>query len=640
MALTIIKTPQRTVHNLSTDVIAAKSQVYYEGERNDLSFNKGGSLGGYRVFSILAGDYTSQFQEGMKVYVKFDDGSWEGEAVCWQDAAYGGVDTTVYATVPILPTNPSGDGTVNTLSYYPNYYLDVVVSDEDDGTEISNFKFVPAPNGSFKIDLKSVVLPYMINKSYEAREINVNIEEIWDGGTGDSLLNDPVQCVIGQKSLLSIGGAAMWEHLLRSSDYTISEFNELIEIGGGLMAAIVDDTTGFAVGDIISVNDSTGDGAYIDQVGYITLIPSATEIRTTIPVTYRGDSQNGGTLEIVPARFLSRYKSHQPRTYNVLGELYTISTAFDTGGNVTLRINTTINDIEVGDNLICDFNSVYPDGIYEVLAKSGRDITIDLAWISQVFDHDVQSIKVVHGLFKDDVNPILWKEWIRTLSYLVDVDLGTRVDYTADTLYERRGTEDASKQEISSADVSKTTTEQPTIVHATVNTSPVTDPFASLVLRDAANAENISEQMFFEVRDSCKNPVMIEWQNSLGGFDQHLFSIKQEVNLVSKEGLSYEQGLQGDFEDTAGAKYRKNELPHQQFRLMAEQLRKEHLMALAEIKNSDIVRLWLNKTGDKYLDVLVIEQLNTPFNSDEAYHKFSLVVELPDGADFYQVKEY
>ena len=52
-----------------------------------------------------------------------------------------------------------------------------------------------------------------------------------------------------------------------------------------------------------------------------------------------------------------------------------------------------------------------------------------------------------------------------------------------------------------------------------------------------------------EILDECPNPVMIEWRNELGGFDQWMFSYNQEVAENATEGLVYDMPITEDIEE-------------------------------------------------------------------------------------------
>jgi len=238
-------------------------------------------------------------------------------------------------------------------------------------------------------------------------------------------------------------------------------------------------------------------------------------------------------------------------------------------------------------------------------------------------------------------NPLLWRNWARSVSCLTDALIGDRNGTTA--FYFRYNGADINKQ-ISGG---STTRPIPSLNAPNVYTDLVEPHFladykfsVAKVITDGAN-DAVSEELFFKQLEPCKNPVCVRWLNSLGGWDEHLFSISQVLKTTNSEGTIYNNPVSVDlYTDNQRTKGRTNVDEIQTMLLTAENLTRDQFEALKEIKNSESVFIYLTKDGSELLPVICRENLMTEIDTDGGFFRFDVTLELPDGTDFYKAKKY
>ena len=150
----------------------------------------------------------------------------------------------------------------------------------------------------------------------------------------------------------------------------------------------------------------------------------------------------------------------------------------------------------------------------------------------------------------------------------------------------------------------------------------------------------LSNALFYKVNNPCPQPIMVQWENSLGVPEQHLFMINQEVNPQASEGLAYEIPNNQDIENVTGNKRRVFSEETQSMILLAESLTNNQIKALAEIKTSNKVEVYLDKEGSETVQVICREGLASPYDTKGTRQEFRLVIEFPDNYDFFEAKNY
>ena len=224
--------------------------------------------------------------------------------------------------------------------------------------------------------------------------------------------------------------------------------------------------------------------------------------------------------------------------------------------------------------------------------------------------------------------PKMWHGWTKKM-------YGLNQDLTAFDVFEDR--RDINKQTIDNNTVNYTGLTPPFVHEHTI-----TQPFTAEYLRLSYElpAQQFLQEIYIRVLEACENPVMIEWLNSLGGYDTYLFSRQQTVTNIIEQGLTFQEPITTDIETVTETKQRYAEKDTQYMTLRAEQLTQNDLQALHDIKRSPVVRLWLDKTGSSYVTVIVNSGYEDSFTTGKSNYSYSLNIELPDNFDFFTAKEY
>ena len=226
-------------------------------------------------------------------------------------------------------------------------------------------------------------------------------------------------------------------------------------------------------------------------------------------------------------------------------------------------------------------------------------------------------------------NPVYWDGFERTVSMVIDSEFNTRTGLSQYRLKNRI------------LDINKN--EEDILYKAFI-----TDLTPRLDLDHIINGGNyvgvsvdgLSEEILYERRDSCANPLMIDWLNSKGGIDQWLFNIDQIFERDSGQGLTYQSYITDDIATVGRTKFRQSPRWIQQVILKAENLTLDQLKALQEINSSISIRVWLNNDGSEWVGVIVSGRFSSTHNTQDALNEFSLQLEFPDNFDFEEGQNY
>ena len=156
--LTLVSEPDKTMGNITSDVIAVKTQALYEIHRkdNDVTFsNSAGKLS----LTIAGLDMRAFYAQYNSVYVGDDDGDYSKVATITSVPAFAAGDTTFNVSID-FDTTPSG-GYVNNLTQKTGFSIDFRVKKKISGvwTPVTEwFSFVPDQVGILKADLKDIYL--------------------------------------------------------------------------------------------------------------------------------------------------------------------------------------------------------------------------------------------------------------------------------------------------------------------------------------------------------------------------------------------------------------------------------------------------------------------------------------------------
>ena len=134
---------------------------------------------------------------------------------------------------------------------------------------------------------------------------------------------------------------------------------------------------------------------------------------------------------------------------------------------------------------------------------------------------------------------------------------------------------------------------------------------------------------------------MVSWLNGFGGEEQFLFQHQQNFRVDAGRGTIFDTVVSWDLSnENRRTKGRIDVNPVQQILLRAEQLTIDQLTALTEIKLSDFVFIYLTKDGTEQMPVVVAVDFVTEHLTDGGFFDFTVLLELPDGVNFNQVKKY
>ncbi len=156
------------------------------------------------------------------------------------------------------------------------------------------------------------------------------------------------------------------------------------------------------------------------------------------------------------------------------------------------------------------------------------------------------------------------------------------------------------------------------------------------------SSSDISETMLFRVSlaAECPNPIMLEWINEDGAYEQFMFSYNQAISNEAEQGIIYETPVVDELENTTQTINRTTSENIQSMTLQAEHLTLDQMNALHDIKRSDSVRVWLKKDGSKFVYVIVDGGYKTTYESRHRLSNFFLNIRFPDGFNFFEIKEY
>jgi len=235
-------------------------------------------------------------------------------------------------------------------------------------------------------------------------------------------------------------------------------------------------------------------------------------------------------------------------------------------------------------------------------------------------------------------NPAKVSGWARTISYVIDSNIGTRTGATEINLIQTRKNQNKVIQSTLTPIAEALTPAR--VVQYQIIEDATTASFYGVSLSDETETTVLSEELDFELLDECRNPIAIEWLNSLGAFEQYVFELNQDFNDIVEERDIFITPINQDIE-TAQRVVSKDLASYTQvINMVAQNIARADLQALREIKSSDDVRLWLDKDGSNYINVVVDSALETPYQSDELLHEFSLTIMLPPNFNFFDSKLY
>jgi len=434
----------------------------------------------------------------------------------------------------------------------------------------------------------------------------------------------PEKSISGYDSIYSATTQHRYE--LKRYDYDLIQSNT-VENKFALDAAAGDVTGLFTPGTKFYYEDGTSnDGYYTVQTSSIPA--SNTEI---FPVETIDNQVFGGTIYL-PTLYESYLLQIIIPELNDLDLYFAVNPSgriiFDLGPLLAgaidqqLLYNATYTELWSGSS-----NS--PVSLGSILAVKANKQLLS-TYGSNLYDHVMRSANP-GKLLTNQTEPKYWHGWKRSASVINDTSINI------DT-YEQQL--DANKAPTGTTTINNHLVSADSVDNFTLLT-PTLDAGAKYInLYFFESPDIVTEQKHYLIEPECRQPIMIEWVNQLGGYDQWLFIFEQAVTDDTEQGLIFERSFTDDIQTVTQTKQRAPGETRQLMTLKAGHLSQNDIQHLHEIKQSDIVRAFLTKDGTEYIDVIVNTGYQTSFTTGKGGYEYALNIEFPSGFDFFKGKKY
>lgn len=607
MTLIVTDVPQ-TINALLTESIAAVAQIPYSIINKDGDVDSVVDSGGFAELHLnaSAGDLTSRLNAGELVFFEPDGTTLRTGFYEITSSSFSAGTTRILTTETFIAT----DTGIVTLKLRKGYHFDITVVDDEDGVDINSVPLVYIPDQSGRsglIDMSDIMTNLLKIKLILSNEFHLEITDDWNGASSQPVVTtDTIQAVFAKKQLLQQGGALMWEQLLVESSGVFPNgwqneddgFNDWT-LSGDEWSVVAGTGDPIAQTDILRINnfESISAGTELDFDVSI-LLPSAIEYNLEL---WARNDPAGTWVEI-------------------------------TGGFFAFTELEFTRNIGVAST-VADYDAVG----FKLGQKTGSDKTMTITNI--VVNSSLPSIIETGKLLTKFENPFKWNGWKRTASSLIDSNLSSRIGAGSFTWTENEM--NINKISTGATTVNTASSNVVGVEEKTIKEPTSSDAkFIRIVARDNPLVVTVSEIMFYELRDECRNPIMIEWINFDGAFDQHLFSISTIIEIEHDAGLVGERAITANLENAPFTKFRTVKRCTQRMVLTAEKLKLDQLLAMRDIKNSPLISVWLTKDGIERIFVIAANDFTTPYNSKNDLHDFSLTIEFPTNFQFEEGKKY
>jgi hypothetical protein len=460
--------------------------------------------------------------------------------------------------------------------------------------------FTTPSNGLVFFDLKAVIKSYLEANNLQEISYVLKYRESYTGLTPPSLTAlSSVQAIRATKQLLKDGGSNLWETLLRiGTDSRFPHISKFHAFG----SSIFDFKGNYweATGLEQFINSGLVRAAFnVDDAIY----------EPTYTITYMAEVGTGGIGTITGKVY---YDSSAVLTVNFVAD-----------GTIRTIDVTATSGLFTGDFV----------GVGTLIGGTeGSDITL------RIYDIEISKDQYLGKFLTKFKNPFYFDGWKRTVSQIIDDSFNSRTGYT-DQLIRFQAT-DTNKVFLGFGTNTGTLGITPAIQEVDIEKPDNSAKLIKVETRNGSNTNSISEALYYLVCQECRNPIMVEWLNSLGAYDQHLFEINQEFTDNVEENEVYQLPINDDISNVSNVISKKRASNTQIINIIAENLTIDQLKALHEIKQSDDVRLFLSKDGSSYVNVVVDSNLETVYESDDSVFEYSLSIRLPENFDFYEAKLY
>lgn len=637
MTLTLLNSPVKSIPGIesaTSDVNAGKSQLPYDFQREDYEVIAITSVNNNATIRLSTnyGDIRGDIANGLPIYISTErpdllpDGLYDVD-----NSTFANGSTYIEVVYPLAVAETATTGFFNNLPRRPNYKVAVIVSTPTLAPLTPTFLFSPRPNGYLFIDVGEIVTTLQERALESSKQYILEYREQWDGSLGVWFSAPLVQSIYADvKQNLQIGGSNMFEYLLSAGSAD----------GGGQMPNIpFEELPGTG---LLPPSGTTGD------VPWVTVQPNLLEGQLILNPGTNGTNDirlfEAGQLFPDGIKILIEVAGTYEITAFVAGGAFQVELV--TGGNVVI-LRETITD-PVGNeqpNIPFSVSKTFsmPSDQTDLLLAFRKVGTADYD-----ANFDVTTLKVffdAEGEFLTNFEkPFIWEGFKRTVSAVVDSNMSTRIgrddwqfktsgfdiNKNADLGGGELFPQDSNLIDIATVDISSGFDFSVNPYYVAVEAQTIPNPIFAI----------ISKRLYFEVKCLPNNPIAIEWLNSAGAFDQHIFGITQTFQKDVEQGLTYENAIN---EDIATQSLTKGRVPLtwvQSFQCEADDLTKDQMKALSEIKQSAVIRIWLKADGTKWVNAVVSNFYSTIYDSDERRFSVNFQFELPNNYDLEKALEY
>lgn len=630
MSLELLTSPEKTVNGLLSNPNAAISQLPYTFQREDYEtgtvFNNSGQA------EVFIFDYSPGFfSVGDAVFYRSDNGTYN--AIYTVTAVNDG-QARITLNTPYIDDGGVPRGYVNNLTTRPGYKIEIQVLDELEAPLFPiTFKYSPKNNGFAFVDLGSIMTDYMRIFLLNSALYAIEYREIWRGQLHETISIEfpSVDTRAGNVELISADNTGDLTDELELGEVIRVEFLTGSYPSGdyaitNLLYSAGNDRTFVAI-DLAFV-DFVGSGFYHYNVKY----PSYRTDTIQAVLAKKQQGLQGGSN-------LWEHLLREGVANSLADETRIISQITENVPDAISVFTTSIADYTTGDIVyVRTFDNFY-NAVGAVGGIGGSSMRVEIPYKGDVLGGNVGEISPSKGnLLTKFKEPLLWRGWKRTAASLIDSDYVNRTGGATVGFTVRNN--DINKQPLDIASLDTGTDTTPRVFETILPEPSPAAAYFSIFGRGLNQPVQFTKELFYQVLEPCPFPVMIEWLNSLGTWEQHLFSINQELNLEASPGIIYETPVSTDLEEVHGNKGRINIETTQTMLLVAQGLSNRFLEALAEIKTSETVRAWLTQDGEEFVQVVTRVELGTPYQSRDDRGEFRLVIEFPQDFNFYEAKKY
>lgn len=229
---------------------------------------------------------------------------------------------------------------------------------------------------------------------------------------------------------------------------------------------------------------------------------------------------------------------------------------------------------------------------------------------------------------------LFWDGWKRHASVYIDPDISTRIATNIQWVFRNRNRAGGDTGSISNVAISKT----PDRVES--EQIPTGNDYHIGVTARLTAGDILTVNQDFINGVECLRPIMVEWINSFGAYEQHLFQLNQNFTITSRDGVIHNLGINDDLDNVIKSIGRMTDGYQQAITLQADQLTRGQLIALSEIKHSTKIRVFLSKDGSEYIEAVVFAGYGDDFNSKGTFFEFFLSLQLPDNFNLFDHLQY